>query len=105
MGAITRVPKQSRALAPGLLLGWLAIGALSVTVALIAAPAFALFFVLSLGMFPGEELIAKAREFRTRPREWSRPVALQEPILDISIRPIGLKLAFALAIRPPPALQ
>lgn len=72
------------------------------TVALVAAPAFALFFVLSLGFFPGEELISKIRERVSRPREWGRPVRLVAPSLPIASRPVGLKLAFALAVRPPP---
>jgi hypothetical protein len=103
MDVISRVSKESKATAVVLVLAWLAVGALSVTVALIAAPAFVLFFVLSLGFFPGEELIVKARELGVRPKEWSRPVLLPVPVLPFSFRPIGLKLAFALAVRPPPA--
>lgn len=105
MGVIPRISRESKATAVVLVLAWLAIGALSVTIALITAPAFALFFILSLGFFPGEELIAKAREFRVRPREWSRPVLLPVPVLPLSSRPVGIKLAFALAVRPPPAVQ
>lgn len=103
MSVINRVSKESKATALVLLLGWLALGALSVTVALIAAPAFALFFVLSLGFFPGEKLIVKVRELRSRPREWSRPVRVSFPVLPDAIRPVGRRLAFALAVRPPPA--
>ena len=103
MSAIPKVTRESKATAVVLVLAWLAIGALSVTVAMIAAPAFALFFVLSLGFFPGEELIVKARELGSRPREWSRPVLLPVPVLPVAFRPVGLKMAFALAVRPPPA--
>lgn len=103
MGAISQVTRESKATAVVLSLAWLALGALSMTIAMIAAPAFALLFVLSLGFFPGEELIVKVRELRSRPREWSRPVRLSRPALPVSLRPVGLKLAFALAVRPPPA--
>lgn len=103
MDVISQVSKESKATAVVLVFAWLAVGVLSVTIALIAAPAFALFFVLSLGFFPGEELIVKARQFGDRPREWSRPVLLPVPVLPFSFRPVGLKLAFALAVRPPPA--
>lgn len=103
MGAISQVRNRSKATAVVLFCAWLALGTLSMTVAMIAAPAFALLFVLSLGFFPGEELIVKARELRVRPREWSRPVQLSTPVLPVSFRPAGLKLAFALAVRPPPA--
>ncbi len=102
MDVISQVSKESKATAVVLVLAWLAVGALSVTIALIAAPAFALFFVLSLGFFPGEELIVKAREFGARPREWSRPVLLPVPVLPVSVKPAGLRVAFALAVRPPP---
>jgi hypothetical protein len=105
MSVISQVSRESKATAVVLVLAWLALGALSVTVALIAAPAFVLFFVLSLGFFPGEELIVKARELGIRPKEWSRPVLVEIPALPFSPRPVGLKLAFALAVRPPPALQ
>jgi hypothetical protein len=103
MGMITQLSKENRWAAFGLVLAWLALAALSVTVALIAAPAFVLFFVLSLGFFPGEELIVKARQLGTRPREWARPVLLPVPVLPLTPRPVGLRLAFALAVRPPPA--
>lgn len=103
MGLITQLSNENKAVAFALVLSWLALAALSVTIALIAAPAFALFFVLSLGFFPGEELIVKARELAARPREWSRPVLLPVPDLPLSTRPVGLDLAFALAVRPPPA--
>lgn len=102
MNVISRISRESRATAVVLVLAWLALGAVSMTVALIAAPAFALFFVLSLGFFPGEDLIIKIRESATRPREWSRPIRLAAPSLPIASRPVGLKLAFALAVRPPP---
>ncbi|HMU26809.1 MAG TPA: hypothetical protein PKA56_00425 [Solirubrobacterales bacterium] len=105
MSVISHVSRESKATAVVLLLAWLAVAALSVTVALIAAPAFALFFVLSLGFFPGEQLIVKARELVSRPREWSRPVPIAAPVLPFSSRPVGLDLAFALAVRPPPVLQ
>ena len=105
MGVISQGSKQHKAIAVVLFLAWLALATLSVTAALITAPAFALFFVLSLGFFPGEQLIVKARELGSRPREWSRPVLLAIPVLPHSSRPVGLKMAFALAVRPPPALR
>ncbi len=103
MGRIPRVSKQSKTTAVVSAIFWLALASLSLTVAMIAAPAFALLFVLSLGFFPGEELIVKVRQLTTRPREWSRPVLLANPVLPLQIRPVGLKIAFALAVRPPPA--
>mgnify|MGYP003553308362 CR=1 FL=1 len=102
MGVMRQVPKESRATAVVLLLAGLALAALSVTVALIAAPAFVFFFVLSLGFFPGEELIVKARKLGTRRGERSRSVSLPVPALPLVTRPVGLKFAFALAVRPPP---
>lgn len=102
MDAISRVSRESRTTAVVLVLAWLALGGLSLPVALIAAPAFALFFVLSLGFFPGEELIVKLRELAVRPREWSRPVPQPAPSLSVPFRRVGLRLAFALAVRPPP---
>lgn len=103
MGVIPRVSKQSKVTAVVSVVAWLILASLSLTIAMIAAPAFLLLFVLSLGFFPGEELIVKAREYRARPREWSRPVLLSDPVLPVPFRPVGLKLAFALAVRPPPA--
>lgn len=101
---MSRMSRESKATAVGLVLVWIAIGALSSAIALIVAPAFALLFVLSLGFFPGEKLIERVRE-RSRPREWSRPVVLATPSIDVVTRPAGLRLAFALAVRPPPALR
>lgn len=103
MKAIRRISIESKATAVVLVLAWLALGVVSPTIALIAAPAFALFFVLSLGFFPGEQLIVKARELGNRPKEWARPVLFSAPVLPFSARPVGLNLAFALAVRPPPA--
>lgn len=103
MTAIRHISRESKATAVVLVLAWLALGVFSPTIALIAAPGFALFFVLSLGFFPGEQLIVKARELSTRPKEWARPVHFSAPVLPLSSRPVGLKLAFALAVRPPPA--
>jgi len=105
MSVISQVSRENKAIAVALVLAWLALGALSVMIALITAPAFVLFFVLSLGFFPGEELIVKARKLATRPREWSRPVLLAVPVLPLASRPVGLRLAFALAVRPPPILR
>jgi len=71
--------------------------------ALSLVPLFALAAALVVGIFPGEELIERLRERRSMQRRTVRaPVATRvRPVLYV--RPTGRALAFALAMRPPPA--
>lgn len=73
-------------------------------VALLLAPAFVLLLVLVVGVFPGEEAIARARARRTRARPSRAPGRTPRPVLPDVVRPAGAALAFALAMRPPPAV-
>lgn len=72
-------------------------------IALLLAPAFVLVLLLSFGVFLGEDLIARLRDRRmTRPRRVREPRA-GRPYAAGVVRRVGRSLAFALAIRPPPA--
>lgn len=73
-------------------------------VALLLAPALLLLLVLVVGVFPGEEAIARARARRTRARPSRAPGRVLRPVLPDVVRPAGAALAFALAMRPPPAV-
>ncbi|MDO9406965.1 hypothetical protein [Patulibacter sp.] len=72
-------------------------------VALLLGPAFLLLLILVVGVFPGEEAIARARARRSRARRTRAPVRVAPPALPDVARPAGAALAFALAMRPPPA--
>lgn len=69
---------------------------------MIAAPAFVLLFVLSLGFFPGEELIVRAREFRCGPGNGHARPAFR-PRSSRSLQARRPEAGLALAVRPPPA--
>jgi hypothetical protein len=73
-------------------------------VALLLGPAFLLLLVLIVGVFPGEEAIARARARRFRSRPSRAPGRVALPVLPDVVRPVGVALAFALAMRPPPAV-
>jgi hypothetical protein len=73
-------------------------------VALLLGPAFLLLLILVVGVFPGEEAIARARARRAKARRSRAPGRVAVPVLPDVVRPAGLALAFALAMRPPPAL-
>ncbi len=73
-------------------------------VALLLAPALLLLLILVVGVFPGEEAIARARARRARARRSRAPGRVPAPVLPDVVRPTGLALAFALAMRPPPAV-
>lgn len=72
-------------------------------VALLLGPALLLLLILAVGVFPGEEAIARARARRARARRSRAPGRVTAPVLPDVLRPAGAKLAFALAMRPPPA--
>jgi len=80
----------------------LAIG-LSPEFALSVLPALALVVALILGAFPGAELIDWLRECRSRPTGRRRPVDTPRQRCAPYVRPAGRAMAFALAMRPPPA--
>jgi uncharacterized membrane protein YccC len=67
------------------------------------APFFVLIGLYLVGRFPGEEIIERLREryqrLAPRLRSPSRPLP-RAPF----VRPVGRAAAFALAVRPPPAL-
>jgi hypothetical protein len=73
-------------------------------VALLLAPALLLLLVLVVGVFPGEEAIARPRARRATARRSRAPGRTPAPVLPDVVRPAGLALAFALAMRPPPAV-
>ena len=86
--------------------GLLAAGGLimlmSVSAALLLFPAFVGLFILSLGYFPGEQIIERVRSFRRRPRTSRRPVAGTALVTFDFVRPVGRRITFALSVRPPP---
>jgi hypothetical protein len=55
------------------------------------------------GSFPGVVAIARARAPRLRARPFRAPGRTPRPVLPDVARPVGFALAFALAMRPPPA--
>lgn len=92
------------------MLGALAVVALLVgvalaspSVALLLAPALVLLVFLAAGLFPGEEQLARARSRRMRARPVRAPGRIARPVLRDIVRPVGITLAYALAVRPPPA--
>lgn len=77
----------------------------SPSVALLLAPALVLMAMLAAGLFPGEETIARARARRmVRARPVRAPGRIAVPKLRDVVRPAGVTLAYALAVRPPPSL-
>ncbi len=76
----------------------------SPSVALLLAPGLVLMATLAAGLFPGEETIARARARRmVRARPVRGPGRIATPKLRDVLRPAGVTLAYALAVRPPPA--
>ena len=59
-------------------------------------------FILSLGYFPGEQIIERVRSLRRRPRSSRRPASERAPVTFDFVRPVGRSIAFALSVRPPP---
>jgi len=79
------------------------VAALSPSVALLLAPALVLFAALVLEVFPGERTLVRARARRLRRQVVRAPRSLPRPVVATLVRPAGRTLAFALAMRPPPA--
>ncbi len=77
---------------------------LSPAVALLLAPALVLLATLAAGVFPGEETLARVRARRMRSRPVRGPARIAGPALADIVRPVGITLAYALAVRPPPAV-
>jgi len=77
------------------------LGATQPGVALLLAPALALFVVLLLGFTPGEQLLERmrARRFRGRAARAPRTIALRRVAV---VRRMPSLAASALAMRPPP---
>lgn len=74
----------------------------SPSVALLIAPALVLLAMLAVGLFPGEEQLARARARRMPRRPVRAPGRIARPVLRDIVRPVGITLAYALAVRPPP---
>jgi hypothetical protein len=73
-------------------------------VALVLAPALLLLLTLAVGVFPGERTLHRIRSRRRRARRQAPRRAVLAPVLPDVPRPSGVTRAFALAMRPPPAL-
>jgi hypothetical protein len=76
--------------------------AVSPEFALVLAPVFALLTALVLGMFPGEDLLERIRTRRC-PQPRRRPTNATPRRRTLPVRRVGRAVAFALAVRPPPA--
>lgn len=66
------------------------------------SPALVLLLVLSLGLTPGEQLIERVHARRARSRRRRPAVRIAAPFVPMLAHSVGRKLAFALAMRPPP---
>ena len=71
--------------------------------ALALAPAFLLLAALAFGRFPGEQLIARFAVARRAVRRRRPPVLVAHRRPERAFRRAGRLIAFALAVRPPPA--
>ncbi len=69
---------------------------------LILAPALLLIVILNLGFFPGERAIARVRGRWQGQHRSARPVAQAAPVSLDLVHQAGRKMAYALAVRPPP---
>lgn len=78
---------------------------MSVPTFLLLGPALFLFFVLSLGCFPGEKIIEKAGTWRGRTLASAASSAEPVPETLDFVPPAGRHIAYALAVRPPPHLR
>jgi hypothetical protein len=76
----------------------------SPSVALLLAPSLVLMATLAVGLFPGEEAMARARAGRMRTCRVRAPKRIPRPRLRDVVRPVGVSRAYALAVRPPPQL-
>lgn len=94
---------RTRALAfAGALLAIAAAFAIAPGLAVALAPAAGLLLLLVHGFFPGEETIGRLRARRHVPAR-RRTVSAPRPALPVLLRRTGRRIAFALAVRPPPA--
>ncbi len=75
---------------------------LSTSAAALLSPALVILLVLSLGFAPGEQLIERVHARRARSRSRRQPVRISAPLVPLLAHSVGRKLAFALAMRPPP---
>jgi hypothetical protein len=75
---------------------------LSASAAALLSPALIFLLILSLGLRPGEQLIERAHSRRARSRGRRRPILVAVPLVLQLAHCVGRKLAFALAMRPPP---
>jgi len=99
-------PAEVRILRVGLALSLFLVSAVcavvSIPVFLLLGPGLCLFFMLSLGYFPGERVIERVASWRSRNR------AAAVPSIEPASQPLNLvakagrQIAYALAMRPPP---
>lgn len=99
-------PAEVRNLRVGLALSLILVSAVcavvSIPVVLLLGPGLCLFFMLSLGYFPGERVIERVASWRSRNR------AAAVPSIEPASQPLNLaakagrQIAYALAMRPPP---
>lgn len=72
------------------------------SVALLLAPAAALLLLVAHGVFLGEDVIERLRSRRAAAPRHARAGATAAPAIPAFIRRTGRRIAFALAVRPPP---
>jgi hypothetical protein len=72
------------------------------TLGMLLVPAIGLALALAMGMFPGEQAIERLRSARRTPGK-RRSSVIARPATPAVVRRVGRLLAFALAMRPPPA--
>jgi hypothetical protein len=93
------MPRSALAVLAVFVLG--TVGLADPSLVLAFAPALVLLGLLARGVHPGERLIERLRR-RVAPARRVRAAASTFPRLPLTVRPIGLVLASALGIRPPP---
>lgn len=99
-----RHPVLLRASALAVVLFALATGiVVAPSVGLLLAPAAALLALLAHGVFLGEDVIERLRTRRAMTRRRPRPLSVRVPAAPAIVHRTGRRIAFALAVRPPPA--
>lgn len=76
--------------------------ALGTGVALLLAPAVVMFYLLMVGLRPGEQMIERLRQRRCRPREHRAPRTVATRHRAVIVPRTSWLAASPLAMRPPP---
>ena len=101
MSRLSHIPHRTLAAWSGQVV-LLAVGAfVDPGLTLTMAPALLMLAMFAVGIRPGERLIINRVRERLQPRP-PRPFSSPRPRLTLVVRPSGLDLASALAMRPPP---